>query len=107
MKAGDLRHEITVQGVTSTLDATGKRTDVWTDKAVCKASMSDVSNKDYYIANAYDGQETVTFTIRWREGITAGDRVLHGSDTYTVREVNHLGYRRDWMMLKCEPYRGV
>ncbi len=107
MKAGDLRHRITIQKAESSLDRTGKRTEIWRDVCEIRAEMHDVSSRDYYAARAYQAENTVTFTVRWRDDIDTTCRVVHGNETYAIKQVNHLGYKRDWMALKCEPFRAA
>ena len=53
-----------------------------------------------------NAEDIVTFTIRWRDDIDTTWRVKHGEITYGVLEVNHLGYMRDYLRLKCRSVTG-
>lgn len=106
MKAGDLRHRITIQRPAWSTDAKGNRVKKWADVASCRASMADVSGRDFYAAQAYQAQDTVTFGIRWRDSIDRECRIVHAGQIYQIEQINHLGYKRDFMHIKTRLIRG-
>lgn len=106
MKAGDLKHRITIEKPTYTTDARGNRRAEWTVVSTCWASMADVSGRDFYEAQAHQAQDTVTFGIRWRESIDRECRIRHGGAIYHIEQINHLGYKRDYMHVKARMIRG-
>ncbi len=106
MKAGDLRHRITIQRPAWSTDAKGNRVKKWADVASCRASMADVSGRDFYAAQAYQAQDIVTFGIRWREDISTECRILHAGQPYEIEQINHLGYKRDFMHIKARKTYG-
>lgn len=59
MKAGDLKHRITLEKPVSVTDARGNRRTTWQTVATCMASMADVSGRDFYAAQAYQAQDIV------------------------------------------------
>ena len=70
------------------------------------ADKSDVSGREFYAAQAYHAEDTVTFTIRWRDELKDTWRVKHGGVIYEINEINHLGYMQDFMRLKCKALAG-
>ena len=107
MTAGDLKHLITLQRPEGyTLSADGQRKLKYVVAAHVYASMADVSSRDFYAAQAYNAADTVTFGIRWRDDIQSTWRVRHSGITYEILEVNHLGYKRDFIHLKCRRVQG-
>jgi SPP1 family predicted phage head-tail adaptor len=107
MTAGDLKHLITLLSPAGyTLSADGQRKLNYDVAAHVYASMADVSSRDFYAAQAYNAADTVTFGIRWRDDILATWRVRHNGITYEIIEVNHLGYKRDFIHLKCRRVQG-
>lgn len=66
-----------------------------------RARAYDVSSRDYYEAAAHKLQEVVTFDTRWKSGIDSSWRVVWRDDAYEIDQVNHLGYRNDFVRLKC------
>ncbi len=106
MKAGDLKHRITLERPVDTTDARGNRRTVWQPFATCMASMADVSGRDFYAAQAYQAQDTVTFGIRWRDALNKECRIDHMGQKYQIEQINHLGYKRDFMHIKARRITG-
>ena len=101
IKAGDLRRVVTLQRPVSRVNEKGRRIADWEDVATVKAGKADVSGREFYQAQAFHAEDVVTFTIRWREDVTAEWRLIHRGTAYNILEVNHLGEMRDFMRLKC------
>ena len=106
MKAGDLRHPITLLIPYDSVNAVGRPVKAWRDHATVYAAKADVSGREFYEAQAYHAEDTVTWTLRWRDDVTPEWRLRHGSQVYEIIEVNHLGYMRDYMRLKCRNVKG-
>ena len=105
MKAGDLKHRITLRRAVTITDSRGNRIKSYTDIASVMAGMKDVSGRDLYAALGAQAEDLVTFSIRWREDLDASCRIVRGLETYEIKQVNHLGYKRDFMQLKARQIR--
>ena len=103
-KAGDLRRRITLQEPVSTMEG-NRRKVAWVPHEVM-AGKRDVSAREFFEAQAYNAEDVITFVIRFRKDVTSAWRVKHGAATYDILEVNHLGYMRDYMTLKCREVKG-
>ena len=90
MRAGRLRHKVTLQSVGSTYDAYGDLSNSWTTDASVWASISPVSGKEEYVAGELTGVETHSIRLRYRTGITAQNRIIFGSRTFEIVSV------KDW-----------
>lgn len=101
IKAGDLRHVITLREPESTTDARGRRVTEYRNAATVHAARSDVSGREFYQAHGVHAEDIVTYTIRWREDITTSWRVDDHGCEYNILEINHLGYMRDYLRMKC------
>lgn len=106
IKAGDLRQRVTLIRPDTTIGEHKRRETTWTEVATVPAAKSDVSGREFFAAHAVNAEDIVTFTIRWRDDIDTTWRVKHGEITYGVLEVNHLGYMRDYLRLKCRSVTG-
>ena len=106
MKAGDLRHPVTLMYPVDEVNEKGRPVKAWRDQATVYAAKADVSGREYYAAQAYHAEDTVTWTLRWRDDVTEEWRVRHGSEVYEIIEVNHLGYRYDFIRLKTRRIAG-
>ena len=106
IKAGDLRHPVTLLKPNRTVNEKGRPIVTYADVIEVYAKMQDVGEKDFYAAQAAGAADTVTFTVRWREEITADWRIRHHGQASEILEINHLGYRGDYMRLKCRRIGG-
>lgn len=100
IKAGDLRQIVTLLRPRQVIGANGRRTVEWDEIPNVYAQKSDVSGREFFQAQAYNAEDIVTFTIRWRSDVNATWRIRHGETTYNILEINHLGNLRDYMRLK-------
>lgn len=87
LKAGDFDQRITVQQPATGQDAYGAPNTGWVDVAALWAKVADVSGREYLAAAAVQAAVTTKITIRYRTGITAAMRVLHGADVYNIEAV--------------------
>lgn len=104
MNIGRFKHQITIQRPdyeNETVDSYGRRSFPWVDVAQLYAQVADVSGREFYEAAAHQLQNTVTFTMRWVPGVTANMRVMFDGVAYGIDQVNHLGYRRDFLRIKA------
>lgn len=106
MKAGDLKHKITIQRPTYSTDSRGNRRATWAPVSTCMAQITDVSGRDFFAAQAHQAQDIVTFGLRWLDGIDTECQVLHDGRVYHIEQINHLGYKRDYMHIKAREIRG-
>lgn len=106
MKAGDLRHPVTLMAPVNAVSEKGRPVKTFTDAATVYASKADVSGREFFEAQAYHAEDVVTFTIRWRDDVTPEWRLRHGTQVYQIVEVNHLGYRYDFIRLKTRMITG-
>lgn len=106
MKAGDLKHLITLQKPTYHTDSRGNRITTWQDVSSVYASMQDVSGKDFFAAQAHQAQDVITFGIRWRDDVTHQWRLIYQGKAHHIIQVNHLGYKKDFIHLKARLVTG-
>lgn len=106
MKAGDLRHPLVLLEPVNDVNERGRPTKTWTAVATVYAAKADVSGREFYTAQAYHAEDVVTWTLRWRDDVTAEWRVRHGAQVYEILEVNHLGYKYDFIRLKTRMITG-
>ena len=98
MKAGDLRHRITLQRAETHTDERGRRITAWRDVATVMAAMADVSQKNLYVAQAYHAEDILTFTIRYRRSIR--------SPPARGRGLKYAGFQHRAVRVVSPPARG-
>lgn len=104
MNRGKFKHEIIVQRPDhdhETVDEYGRRSIPWVEYVRRHAQVADVSGRDFFEAAAHQLQDTVTFTVPWVTGLTRSMRILWCGGVYEIDQINHLGYRRDFMRVKA------
>lgn len=106
IKAGDLRQAVALIRPDTTVGEHNRRSTEWVPVATVPAAKADVSGREFFEAHAVNAEDIVTFTIRWRPDIDTTWRVKHHDETYGILEVNHLGYMRDYLRLKCRIVKG-
>lgn len=103
MDVGKLDKRITLQKLADGEDAYGQPAQIWTDVIRIWASIEDISGRQYFAAQAAQNPVETKITVRYRPGIAASMRAVHGSDVYDVHAV--LGQGREVLELMCA--RGV
>lgn len=104
MNVGEFREKLTFEApdpAHETVDAYGRRSVPWVEVATMYGSAQDVSGRDYWDAAAHQLQHTVTITVRWHSRVDASCRFRWQGELYQIDQVNHLGYRRDFMRIKA------
>ena len=84
MKAGQLRHRITIQTRTESTDAIGGYTETWATYYECWAAVWPIKSAEQLDAMKLENQITHRIRIRYRSGITTKHRVLFGERTFQI-----------------------
>ena len=88
MRAGQLKHRITIQRPTGAQDAWGTpEPQGWEDVALVWSDIRYQSGSESIRAGADVSIVRASVRIRWRTGIDAGMRVLHGGQVFDVEAV--------------------
>lgn len=85
MRAGTLRHRITIQSVTETpRDAAGGVADTWGTYATAWASVEPLRGREFVEAAKVTAEVTHKITLRHRSGVTAKMRVSWDNRTFDI-----------------------
>lgn len=107
MHAGNLRQFIDLQRPQTTINEAGRPVTEWiTIEEGVPAQKKDVSGREFYQALAYHAEDTVTFTLRWRDDIDVTCRVLYNGRAFNILEINGLGEMYDYIQIKCKEIKG-
>lgn len=104
MRAGILRHRVDIQNLQVMQDAeTGETMRTWkTVWPAVPASVEPLSAREFIAAQATQSQIVARVVIRWRDGLDASMRILHGEKIY-----NPAGFLadknsgRDYLTIPC------
>ena len=95
-----LNKRIRIQAPATGQDEYGEPLAGWVDVAQVWAEVMDLTGRQYVAAGATQNTVQTTVAIRYRAGIDAGMRVLHGADVYDIEAV--LGQDRRELKLMCK-----
>lgn len=88
MRAGELRHRITVQESIAVQDETGQPIETWQDIATIWAKIEDLNGREYLAAKQVPANEVTTrITIRWRDGIKPTMRVITEQRIFDIQSI--------------------
>jgi len=85
--AGRLNQQVTLQSNTALLSAEGESTVTWSDIDVVWASVTGLSQKERILRDSNQTLQTNRVTIRYRDDVMPGWRVLDGDNTYNILSV--------------------
>ena len=87
MQAGRLNRRCTLQQPGTATDELGQPIPGWTDVALVWASIRHLSGVEAIKADAAVSTVKASIRIRWRTGLNAGMRVVHGAQVYSIEAV--------------------
>lgn len=101
MRAGKLRHRITIERPGQTQDpVTGEMVPGWELEASVRADKRPSSAREFKQSQAGQSEITGEFQIRYRDGIDATMRIVHNGKIYNIEGVledDRSG--REWLTL--------
>lgn len=101
--AGRLKHCIEIQRpVELGVDDAGNRRTHWVTDYTVYAAARDLSGREYLAAAAIQAEHIVTLTLRYLPELQPDMRVLWQGEHWDIVQINHLGYRGDWMSIKIK-----
>lgn len=102
MRAGRLRHRVTIQRRATTLNAYGETVGAWTDVATgVPADVVPVSGRERIASGQNMALAPVRIWIRFREDIATDMRIVHGSEVYAIESVIAVDGRRERLEIIC------
>ncbi len=102
---GKLRHRLKIQAAAPTEDPYGGRSDPWA-KPVTVATVwgriESLRGRERMHAMQLEDRVTHRVRIRYRDDVTAQQRLVIGSRVFNIRAVIDRDGRRRWLELLCE-----
>lgn len=102
MRAGRLRHRITIQDKTVVQNGYGEEDITWADVDTVWAAIDPLRGREFLDGRMATAEITARITIRQRDGISPEQRVLHGSVVYDVLAIIHVETGQREMQLMCK-----
>jgi SPP1 family predicted phage head-tail adaptor len=102
LRAGSLRHRVTLQQPAETPDGGGGFTLAWTDVATVWAAIEPLKGAERLHAQQLQSPVTHRVTMRYRSGVTPTMRLLFEARTLNIRAVIDPQERNRTLELLCE-----
>jgi SPP1 family predicted phage head-tail adaptor len=87
MRAGQLRHRITIEAPTGAQNEYGEPVEGWTPHATVWASREDLGGREYFAAQQTQTTVSTRFRIRFLAGISPAMRILSDGIPYDIEAV--------------------
>lgn len=84
MRAGALRHSITIERQVSTRDKFGAPSSEWEVFATTYAAIEDLTGREALEAQQVKSRITSRITMRYLDGITPSMRINHNGQLYNI-----------------------
>lgn len=104
MRAGDLRHLVTLQSLVAASPdqkATGEPDTTWTDWHAVHAAVEPLRGRELIAAQALQSDVDTRIRIRYRAGVSAAMRVVFGTRHYDIVTVIDPSERHIELQLMC------
>ena len=102
---GNLDQRISIQVRDLVVDQVGQPIEVWLPVAELWANIKHLSGAESIRGDAPLSTLRASIRIRWRAGLDAGMRVLHGATVYEIKALVPQG--REWIDLVCEAWNAA
>ena len=104
MNAEKMTNRITIQKLTTTINANGYKVETWSDFKTVWASKSNLSGREYWGAKAVQQENTVEFGTRYAAFVDEMDsksyRIVHDLKIYNINFIDNIGYNRTFVKFK-------
>ena len=101
MKAGALRHQVTIQSASTVSDGAGGHTKAWADGATVYAAIAPVTGSEPFLA--HQEQSAVSHVVKLRHRtLAASSRLKFGTRIFKIESVLNPDERSRELMVLCE-----
>lgn len=101
MEIGDLRHRITFQKYTISINENGFEVETWEDFKTVWAAVNNLHGREYFAAAAVQAESTVKFTVRYLPGLNTAMRISFRGKTYDITAIDNIKYWNRFIEIKA------
>lgn len=104
MRAGALRHKVTIEQPTNSQDSMGGLTQTWTTYAIRFAEVKPLSGREFFDAQQYAADVNYRIRLRYDDtskNITPSMRVSWDSRVFDIESVINRDERNKEIILMC------
>ena len=93
MRAGRLRHRVTIQQPSSSTNSRGGKIKSWSDLATVWASIEPLSGREIEQDFQLEPETTTRIVMRYKSGLTSNMRIKYGSRYYKILGITNTNER--------------
>lgn len=101
VEIGDLRHRITFQKLTTSVNENGFEVETWEDFKTVWAAVSNLHGREYFATAAVQAENTVKFTIRYLTGLDTTMRIVFQGKQYNITAIDNIKYQNRYLEIKA------
>lgn len=101
MRAGKLDKTITIERREDALGPYREQHVTWLPIATMRAQIVNDSTEEFIRGQGATTETSITFRLRWLDGVTTEHRVTYDGAAYDIKELRELGRRRG-LDIRCE-----
>ncbi len=101
MRAGQLRHRVTIQQKIISQNSFGEEVVTWSDVATVWAAVEPLRGQEFIEARQAEAEITARIRMRYRSDVRPDMRVVWGTHTYDVLAVIDVAGRGRELQLMC------
>lgn len=102
MRAGALRHRITLQANTDAYDAYGDISNTWTTGDEIWGSVDPVSGREEDLGSELVGVVTHFIKVRYKASVSVANRIVFDSRVFQIESVRNWQERNVFLELLCK-----
>jgi len=100
MRAGNLKHKVTIQTYSETQSSFGEPVKSWVNLTQAYASITPLSAKEFFKAGV-QAEASHKVEIRYVPGVTSKMRVLYGVRVFSIESVLNIREANKSLVLVC------
>lgn len=101
MNPGQLDQRVLISRFTSEPDEIGQPIEAWVTLATVWAAVEPQAGREFVAGGAAQSELTTRIRLRYRPGLTSGDRVTHDGRVYDVQSVIDYRSAKREIVLMC------
>lgn len=102
MRAGALRHRITIERQATAQDDWGGVVNHWATIGTFSASIEPINGREYFAAQAVQSEVTARIRMRYHPDVLPSDRVNHNGTIYNVLSIIDKDMKNIQLELMCK-----
>lgn len=106
MRAGDMRHQVTIEQRSTTQDAAGEPSLTWSTYVTRRAAVDRAAGREVWASAQRQGRVPVVFRLRYLSGVTPAMRIVWGGRVHNILSAVDQGGLGEELIITAEELVG-